>query len=146
VAEGESSAARDWLRIPCSELSGVPLVQTGYTGDSVDQQHRCQSAHVQAHQEVRRFTAQGRAGLQEQSRAPHRCPHPMLAADFKGQFHTGDGLDCYPLTVADAYRRFLFSCSARLSTKQVEACPIFERLFAVVPPQAGLVLPHASQA
>jgi putative transposase len=31
--------------------------------------------------------------------------------------------------VADAYRRFLFSCAARLSTKPVEARPIFERLF-----------------
>jgi putative transposase len=155
---------------------------------------------------VRRYTEQGLVGLQEQSRAPHRCPHrmseeveavlleakrahphwgprkilPYLArrrpdlalpapstagelfkregfsqtrkrrrghrhpgatpleaeapnavwtADFKGQFRTGDGLYCYPLTVADAYSRFLLSCSARLSTKQVEARPIFERLF-----------------
>jgi putative transposase len=155
---------------------------------------------------VRRYTEQGLAGLQEQSRAPHRFPHRMSAeveavlleakrahrhwgprkilpylacrrpdlalpapstagelfqregfnqarkrrrgyrhpgalplqaeapnavwtADFKGQFRTGDGLYCYPLTVADAYSRFLFSCSARLSTKQVEARPIFARLF-----------------
>ena len=155
---------------------------------------------------VRRYTTEGLAGLQEQSRAPHRCPHrmseaveaalleakrahlhwgprqilPYLAqrrpdldlpapstagelfqraglsqartrrrrhrhpgasplqaeapnavwtADFKGQFRTGDGLYCYPLTVADAYSRFLFCCSARLSTKQTEARPIFERLF-----------------
>jgi putative transposase len=26
---------------------------------------------------VRRYTEQGLAGLQEQSRAPHRCPHRM---------------------------------------------------------------------
>jgi hypothetical protein len=32
------------------------------------------------------------------------------------------------LTVADAYSRVLFSCAARLSTKPVEARPIFERL------------------
>ena len=31
--------------------------------------------------------------------------------------------------MADAYSRFLLTCSARLSTKQVEARPIFERLF-----------------
>jgi putative transposase len=155
---------------------------------------------------VRRYTLQGVMGLQEKSRAPHRCPHrlseavetalleakrahpnwgprkllPYLArrrpdlplpaastagalfqraglsqsrtrrrrhrhpgtiplqakapnavwtADFKGQFRTGDGLYCYPLTVADAYSRFLLSCTARLSTKQIEARPIFERLF-----------------
>jgi transposase InsO family protein len=155
---------------------------------------------------VRRYTEQGLAGLQEKSRAPHRCPHrmseaveaalleakrahphwgprkilPYLAqrrpdldlpapstagelfqragfsqarnrrrrhrhpgasplqaeapnaiwtADFKGQFRTGDGRYGSPLTVADAYSRFLFCCSARLSTKQTEARPVFERLF-----------------
>jgi putative transposase len=57
------------------------------------------------------------------------APNAVWTADFKGQFRTGDGLYCYPLTVADAYSRFLLSCSARLSTKQVEARPIFERLF-----------------
>jgi putative transposase len=154
----------------------------------------------------RRYIGQGLAGLQEKSRAPHRCPHRMSAAveavlletkrahlhwgprkilpylarrrphlplpapstagelfqraglsqartrrrgyrhpgasplqaevpnavwtaDFQGQFRPGDGCYCYPLTVADAYSRLLFSCSARLSTKQVEARPIFERLF-----------------
>jgi transposase InsO family protein len=34
-----------------------------------------------------------------------------------------------PLTVADASARDLLGCTARLSTKQVEAQPIFERLF-----------------
>jgi putative transposase len=52
----------------------------------------------------------------------------VWTADFKGQFRTGDGIYCYPLTVADADSRFLLSCAARLSTKQVEARPIFERL------------------
>jgi putative transposase len=56
-------------------------------------------------------------------------PNAVWTADFKGQFRTGDGLYCYPLTVADAYSRFLLSCAARLSTKQVEARPSFERLF-----------------
>ncbi len=42
---------------------------------------------------------------------------------------TGDGLYCDPLTVADAYRRFRFCCSARLSTKPTAARPIFEHLF-----------------
>jgi putative transposase len=133
---------------------------------------------------VRRYTEQGLAGLQEKSRAPHRCPHRMSeeveavlleakqahphwgprkilpylarhrpglplpapstagelfqraglsqarnrrrrhrppgasplqaeapnavwAADFKGQFRTGDGRYCDPLTVADAGSRFL---------------------------------------
>ncbi len=56
-------------------------------------------------------------------------PNAVWTADFKGQFRTGDGRYCYPLTVADAYSRFLLSCATRLSTKPVEARPIFERLF-----------------
>ena len=82
-----------------------------------------------------------RAGLSQSRKRRRRHRHPgalpLQAAapnavwtdDFKGQFRTGDGLYCYPLTVADAYSRFLLSRSARLSTKQVEARPIFERLF-----------------
>lgn len=34
-------------------------------------------------------------------------PNAGWTADFKGQFRTGDGRSCYPLTVADAYSRFL---------------------------------------
>lgn len=141
---------------------------------------------------VRRYTTEGRGGLQEKTRTPHHCPHrmaqavaaalleakqahphwgprkilPSLArrrpnlalpaastagerfqraglsharkrrrghrhpgaiplqaevpnavwtADFKGQFRTGDGRSCYPLTVADADSRFLLGCSARRS-------------------------------
>jgi putative transposase len=56
-------------------------------------------------------------------------PNEVWTADFKGQFRTGDGLYCSPLTVADAYSRYLLGCAARLSTTQVEAQPIFERLF-----------------
>lgn len=35
------------------------------------------------------------------------APNAVWTADFKGQFRTGDGLYCDPLTVADAYSRFL---------------------------------------
>ena len=136
---------------------------------------------------VRRYTEQGLAGLQEKSRAPHRCPHRMSeeaaavlleakqahphwgprkilaylarrrpalhlpaprtagelfqrtglsqarrrrrrhrhpgasplqaeapnavwTADFKGQFRTGDGRYCYPLTVLDRFSRYGLIC------------------------------------
>jgi transposase InsO family protein len=57
------------------------------------------------------------------------APNAVWTADCKGQFRTGDGRYCDPLTVADADSRFLLSCAARLSTKPVEARPIFARLF-----------------
>jgi putative transposase len=40
----------------------------------------CERFGIRRHtgyQWVRRYTAQGRAGLPEQSRAPHRCPHRL---------------------------------------------------------------------
>jgi putative transposase len=84
------------------------------------------------------FRRAGLAQSKRQRRAPRHpgspplvvhAPNEVWTADFKGQFKTGDGLYCYPLTVADAYSRFLLTCSARLSTKQLEARPTFERLF-----------------
>jgi transposase InsO family protein len=57
------------------------------------------------------------------------APNEVWTADFKGQFKTGDGLYCFPLTIADAYSRYLLACAARLSVKQIEAQPVFEALF-----------------
>lgn len=56
-------------------------------------------------------------------------PNEVWTADYKGQFKTQDGVYCFPLTVADAHTRFLLGVDALLSTKQVEARPVFERLF-----------------
>lgn len=56
-------------------------------------------------------------------------PNEVWTADFKGQFRTGDGVYCFPLTVADAHSRYLLTCTARLSVKQTEARPVFEQLF-----------------
>jgi putative transposase len=57
------------------------------------------------------------------------APNEVWSADFKGQFKTGDGLYCYPLTVADGYSRFLIGCQALGSTSVSEAKPVFSRLF-----------------
>jgi putative transposase len=57
------------------------------------------------------------------------APNDCWCADFKGQFKTGDGRYCYPLTVTDGHSRFLLGCQALLSTKVEEAKPIFTRIF-----------------
>jgi putative transposase len=57
------------------------------------------------------------------------APNDVWSADFKGQFKTGDGLYCYPLTVADGYSRFLLACQALSSTRVAEAKPVFTHLF-----------------
>jgi transposase InsO family protein len=57
------------------------------------------------------------------------APNDVWSADFKGQFKTGDGLYCYPLTVTDGFSRFLLGCQALSSTRVTEAKPVFTRLF-----------------
>jgi putative transposase len=66
----------------------------------------------------------GKAGLSRSKQPRRRPPHPgtpalhagslneVWTADFKGQFRPGDGVYCYPLTVADAYSRDLLGCTA----------------------------------
>lgn len=57
------------------------------------------------------------------------APNDLWTADFKGEFKTGNGLYCYPLTIADQHTRFLISCHGLLSTQTVTAKPVFERAF-----------------
>lgn len=63
---------------------------------------------------------------------PHTAmtaPNRIWTADFKGQFRTGDGRYCYPLTVADGYSRFLLGCEALRHPTHALSRPVFERLF-----------------
>lgn len=56
-------------------------------------------------------------------------PNALWCADFKGDFRTGDGRRCYPLTLTDACSRMLLRCTALPSTKVVGVRPVFERAF-----------------
>lgn len=44
--------------------------------------------------------------------APVDAPNALWTMDYKGQFRTGDGRWCYPLTIVDAHSRFLLACVA----------------------------------
>ena len=57
------------------------------------------------------------------------APNEVWSADFKGQFKTGNGRYCYPLTVTDNFSRYLLGCQALQSTAVDEAKPVFTRLF-----------------
>jgi putative transposase len=57
------------------------------------------------------------------------APNDLWSADFKGQFKTGNGRYCYPLTVADGFSRYLLGCQGLTSTAVDEAKPVFTRLF-----------------
>jgi putative transposase len=56
-------------------------------------------------------------------------PNQLWCTDFKGDFRTGDGRRCYPLTLTDACSRMLLRCTALPSTKVGGVRPIFERVF-----------------
>jgi putative transposase len=56
-------------------------------------------------------------------------PNRVWTADFKGQFRLGNGSLCYPLTVADAYSRYLLVCRALESTAVKPARRVFEEAF-----------------
>jgi transposase InsO family protein len=60
---------------------------------------------------------------------PMTAPHGIWSADFKGQFKTGDGIYCYPLTVQDGFSRYLLACRGLTGTTYAESRPVFERLF-----------------
>ena len=53
----------------------------------------------------------------------------VWTTDFKGEFRTGDGVYCYPLTLRDGYSRYVLGCEA-LTTKRSETVRRrFERAF-----------------
>ena len=83
-----------------------------------------------------------RQGLVESSRRSSRRTPPesrprteasaaneVWTSDFKGQFRTGDGRLCYPLTVVDSFSRFVLVIQALASVAGELAWPVFERAF-----------------
>lgn len=82
-----------------------------------------------------------RHGLLRKTRRRRKWPHPGAApltthrpnqvwpADFKGQFRTGDGRYCYPLTVTDHFSRSLLACRGLPTVRTEDAQPVFRKLF-----------------
>jgi transposase InsO family protein len=56
------------------------------------------------------------------------APNQVWCVDFKGQFWTGNVL-CYPLTITDAFSRFLIRCEALDETTTDAALEVFESAF-----------------
>lgn len=52
-----------------------------------------------------------------------------VCADFKGWFRTGDGTRCDPLTITDAYTRFLLRCHIVAKTDTRHVAAIFDAAF-----------------
>ncbi len=56
-------------------------------------------------------------------------PNAVWCADLKGWFHTADGSRCEPLTVTDAYSRYLLRCQSLPRVTHTYVRPLFEHLF-----------------
>ena len=62
--------------------------------------------------------------------APITAPNATWTVDFKGGFLTGDGRYCYPLTLRDAFSRFVLRCDALLGCTYQATRRRFEQAFA----------------
>jgi transposase InsO family protein len=62
--------------------------------------------------------------------APITRPNEVWTTDFKGEFRTGDGVYCYPLTLRDGFSRYVLRCDALLTTRGAGVRRRFERAFA----------------
>jgi len=71
----------------------------------------------------RRYKAQGTA------LAHVTEPNALWCADYKGEFMLASRQYCYPLTVTDYASRYLMSCEALSTTKEVYAFSVFEWVF-----------------
>ena len=56
-------------------------------------------------------------------------PNELWCADYKGEFMLADRRYCYPLTITDFASRYLLSCEALATTKEMYAFTVFERVF-----------------
>lgn len=63
-------------------------------------------------------------------RAPITKANEVWTTDYKGQFRTGDGVYCYPLTLRDGFSRFVLRCDALCGPTYEATRGRFERAFA----------------
>jgi len=56
-------------------------------------------------------------------------PNDSWSIDYKGQFRTGDGKMCYPLTITDNFSRYLLKCYGLRHPNYESTRPYLERTF-----------------
>jgi putative transposase len=82
-----------------------------------------------------------REGLTRGRSVRRRCPpytqpfraitaaNDVWSVDFKGWFRTKDGARCDPLTVSDAFSRYVLACQVVGRPDETHVRPVFDRLF-----------------
>lgn len=77
----------------------------------------------------RRRSGDRRGPRLDQPLTTAHAPNDVWTADFKGEFALRGGGECYPLTVADLYSRFLLGCTALSAPRTTTTQLAFRRLF-----------------
>jgi putative transposase len=62
-------------------------------------------------------------------RTPSTAPNMRWTVDYKGEFRTRDGQWCYPLTIMDAFSRYLLTCYAVEGPTDAATRAAFQRAF-----------------
>jgi putative transposase len=106
----------DWLRTKEPEVSW-PAVSTA--GGILKR-----AGMVKANRRRRQITHPGRPQID-----PVSEPNQLHNIDFKGNFRTGDGRWCYPLTLTDTFSRSLLICQGMLSPAYEETRATLEKHF-----------------
>ena len=57
------------------------------------------------------------------------APNDVWTTDFKGQFRTADAQLCYPLTLCDAFSRYLLTCRGLRAPTSADAFTVFRHVF-----------------
>jgi putative transposase len=78
----------------------------------------------------RRRRANGREPRRSASLAPLVHANGTWTTDFKGEFRTGDGIYCHPLTLRDGWSRFVLRCDVLFAQTYEATRRRFERAFA----------------
>jgi len=129
VVEAEILAARKKYGWGATKLLGV--LQARYPDRTWPARSTC-NALLARHELLRRrrrrphWTHPGAAVLDTDH------PNQVWPADFKGQFRTGDGQYCYPLTVTDHFSRAVLVCRGLRSIRTLETKAVFLALFRAV--------------
>jgi len=77
----------------------------------------------------RRKSGDRRGPRLDQPLTTPKQPNDVWTADFKGEFPLRDGGECYPLTIADLYSRFLLGCTALSAPRALTTQLVFRRVF-----------------
>ena len=88
------------------------------------------SAHLKARGLITARRRRRPPGVVPSLRPPITRANEVWTTDYKGEFLTGDGRYCYPLTLRDGFSRFVLRCDALLAHTLAVTRPRFERAFA----------------